>query len=371
MTRLGVTYSRRVKAQHVHLALIAACALVLGIALSREHGVDGPTGAQRQSTSSTTTSALEIVLAAIPRDVPVLFTLNLEAPHADLLRSILFNPDHELAGLGRLRDVCGYDPSPEVEALAVAAFGADTREEPEPSLGVVAGGSFDMQRLAGCVAQLIRSRGGTPKSQRAGSITLIEDGRKGSAAIALLDHGLVLVSPRSELHQMLEALDGNRPNVNENPTHQRLRASVSSGSIAVASVQFPPGWLSQLFRDDAVNASPIAKLDAAALGLELTDDVNIDLLLQSKTADDAANLKGFLEELRGPLEHELEKQGLEALEHGELKQEAAELRLHWRFDPSTLERLLTRLEQPLPMVSPKPSGSSFPPEEVLSAKPSP
>lgn len=369
VTGSRVTYSQGVKPQHLHLALFAGCALVLGIALWRERVPS--TQSNEQSTVHPEPATLKIVLSAIPRDVPVLFTLDLEAPHAGLLRSILFNPQHELPRLGRLQDVCGYDPSPEVDALAVAAFGAGTGAESDPALGVVAGGSFDMQKLAGCVAQLIRSRGGTPKSQRAGTITLIEDGRSGSAAIALLDNGLILVSPRKELHQMLDALDGDLPNVNENRTHQRLRASVGADSIAVASVRFPAGWLPRLLDDEAVNASPIAKVDAAAFALELTDNVNLALLFQSRTASDATNLKGFLKELGARLKPQLRQQGLGALEQVDLKQEAAELSLHWRFEASTLKRLLERLDEPLPALSPRASNSALPPAEIIPAKPNP
>ena len=361
------------KRDRLHLALALISVLVLGVALWRERA---STSTSTSSGSDATGRAHESVtvprlLRAIPKDAPLLFTLDLEAPHTDGLRALLFNPAHELAGVGRLQEVCGYDPSPRVKALAVAAFRPSESDPSGPAFAVVAGGDFEMPRLAVCIERLIETRGGRAERHRSGSITLIRDQHGTDTEIALLDQGLVLVSTRQHLRQLLQALDGEAPNVGDDPTHRSLRAAVGGQAPVIGTLAFQRGWLTQLFTDEDAERSPLAHLRAAALRLDLGDDVALDALLRCERAADVAPLQRFLNELRGKISPALRDQGLAALDRFEFEPQGQDLRLRWKLDENTLEQLIQRLNQPL-KAPPAPSAAPpMPVEELIPAKPQP
>ena len=113
----------------IHFGLAAASLLVLVVALRQERkSTEG--GAPTPPSESI---AVPLTLKAVPKDAPLLFTVDLVAPHAAALRELLFSPERELAGVGRLQDVCGYDPSAGVQALTIAAL----RPAPAPTIRAV------------------------------------------------------------------------------------------------------------------------------------------------------------------------------------------------------------------------------------------
>lgn len=355
----------------LHLSLAAASLLVLVVALRHErNGSQVPV-----APVSIESVALPLTLRAIPKDAPLLLTLDLQAPHAAALRSLLFSPERELAGVGRLKDVCGYDPSVEIQALTVAALKPAPAGAPEPAFAIVAAGQFDQQRLARCVELILHSKGGKAERQRSGSMTLIRDERGSEAEIALLDQGLVLVSARDHLRQMLQALDGELPNVGDDPTHGSLRAAIGGRAPLLGSLAFQSGWLQQLIEDRDVERSPLARLRGAGLRLGLADGVALDALFRCERPEDVPPLQSFLNDLRGQLAPLLRQQGLAELDRFELERQGADLRLRWKLDQKTLGDLLQRLSRPLAAPSPRapPTGSPqpMPPEETIPAKPSP
>lgn len=365
------------KLDRLHLALALTSAVVLAVALWRERTSTGDGTSKSSDAAARARESVTIprLLKVIPKDAPLLFTLDLEAPHAEGLRALLFNPAHELPGVGRLQDVCGYDPSPAVKALAVAAFRPSLSDPSNPAFAIVAGGDFDMPRLAGCIERLVETKGGRAERQRSGSMTLIRDQHGSDTEIALLDQGLVLVSTREHLRQLLQALDGKAPNVGDDPTHRSLRAAVGGQAPAIGTLAFQRGWLTQLFKDEDAERSPLAQLRAAALRLDIGGEVALDALLRCERAADVAPLQRFLSDLRGKLAPALAEQGLAALDRFELEPQGQDLRLRWKLDQKTLEQLIQRLNRPLkapaPPSVPKPTAPPMPGEELIPAKPAP
>ena len=359
------------KRDRLHLALALISVLVLGVALWRERTSTSTSGGSDAAARVHESVTVPRLLRAIPKDAALLFTLDLEAPHTDSLRALLFNPAHELPGVGQLQEVCGYDPSPRVKALAVAAFRPSESDPSRPEFAVVAGGDFEMPRLAGCIERLVETKGGRAERQRSGSITLIRDQHGSDTEIALLDQGLVLVSTRQHLRQLLQALDGKAPNVGENPTHRSLRAAVGGQAPLIGTLAFQRGWLTELFSDEDAERSPLAQLRAAALRLDLGDEVALDALLRCERAADVAPLQRFLNQLRERLAPALSEQGLGALDRFELEPQGQDLRLRWKLDENTLDQLIQRLNQPLKAPPPPSAAPPIPAEELIPAKPQP
>jgi len=362
----------------LHLGLAAASLLVLVVALRQERG-STEAGAPTPPSESI---AVPLTLKAVPQGAPLLFTVDLEAPHAAALRELLFSPERELAGVGRLQDVCGYDPSAGVQALTIAAL-KPAPAEPRalnasqgPAFAVVAAGEFDQQKLADCIERLLRTKGGSAERQRSGSMTLIRDRRGSEAEFALLDQGLVLVSAHEHLRLMLQALDGHAPNAGDDVTHHSLRAALGGRAPLLGTLAFPSGWLGQILEDEDVERSPLASLRGAALRLDFDSGVRLDGFLRCERAADVAPLQSFLNDLRGKLGPPLRQQGLGDLDRFELVAQGQDLRLRWKLDQKTLAELVQRLNQPLATPPPRalpaaPRPALLPPEETIPAKPSP
>lgn len=362
----------------IHLALAAASLAVLVVALRQERK-STDAGAPAPPSESV---AVPLTLKAVPKDAPLLFTVDLEAPHAAALRELLFSPERELAGVGRLQDVCGYDPSAGVQALTIAALKSapvEPRariESQGPAFAVVAAGDFDQPKLADCIERLLQAKGGSAERQRSGSMTLIRDRRGSEAEIALLDQGLVLVSAHEQLRLMLQALDGHAPNVGDDATHRSLRAALGGRAPLLGTLTFQSGWLSQILEDEEVERSPLASLRGAALRLDFDGGVGLDAFLRCERAADVAPLQSFLNDLRGKLGPLLRQQGLGELDRFELAPQGQDLRLRWKLDQKTLAELVQRLNQPLATPPPRalpapPRPVPLAPEEIIPAKPTP
>ena len=356
----------------LHLGLAATSLLVLVVALKQERQ-GTPADAAPPPRESV---ALPMTLRAIPRDAPLIVSLDLEAPNAGSLRSLLFDPEREIAGIGRLRDVCDYDPSPEIQALTIAALKSAPAEPKSPAFAIVAAGDFDQQKLAHCIERLLQSKGGSAERQRSGSMTLIRDQRGSEAEIALLDQGLVLVSARDHLRQMLQALDGDAGNAGDNATHRSLREAIGGQAPLIGTLAFQSGWLRQLFEDEDVDRSPLASLRGAALRLDLADGVGLDALFRCERAADTTPLQAFLNDLRAEFGPLLRQQGLGELDRFELERQGADLRLRWKLDQKTLTELIQHLSQPLKApakreLPPPPASKPAPPDETIPARPPP
>jgi len=362
----------------LHLGLAAAALLVLVVALRQERKSPDAQAPAPPSESA----VVPLTLRAVPKDAPLLLTIDLEAPHAAALRELLFSPERELPGVGRLRDVCGYDPSAGIQALTLAALkprAAEPRAASEsqgPAFAIVAAGDFDQQKLAGCIERLLQAKGGSAARRRTGSMTLIRDRRGSEAEIALLDEGLVLVSAHEHLRLMLQALDGHGPNVGDDATHRSLRAALGGRAPLLGSLAFQSGWLAQFLEDEEIERSPLASLRGAGVRLDLDGGVSLEAFLRCEHAADVAPLQRFLNDLRGKLGPLLRQQGLGELDRFELVPQGQDLRLRWKLDQNTLAELMQRLNQPLPASPPRalpsaPRPAPVAPEEIIPAKPSP
>ncbi len=329
---------------------------MLLVALSQERK-SGPSPA-RSSAPSAELRELE----AIPEQAPLLVTINLRAPRAEVLRSLLF--DAELPGLGRVSEICGYDPTKGISSLALALFRSEGASSP-PAFGIVASGRFEQSKLAACAEQLVRSRGGHPERQQAGSMVLVRDDRKPGAEIALLQNNLVAVSARKHLRQMLQALDGKIPSVVDNPTHRALRGALGADAPVLASLELEAGWLERLFEDEPVDKSPLATRRAGAVRLSVEEDIEVAALLRCRDADGCRRLQAFLVDFTKRALPLVGPPWSSALSNVNLKLEARELRASWTIDPALLSRLLRDMTR-----DPSPGADSpAPPDETIPARP--
>src|SRR6185312_10853154 len=105
------------------------------------------------------------VLDAVPAGALLVATADLSALRASPATAPLLKEGREIPGLGKVRDVCGFDPLDTLTeaAIAIPATG-DTGE-----FGLVATGPIDADALVACASKVIDARGGHAVTSTLGS----------------------------------------------------------------------------------------------------------------------------------------------------------------------------------------------------------
>jgi hypothetical protein len=361
-----------VNPRYLHIGLALAALLLLVLALWEESTSDAArTGIQPRPQTA------RRALSAIPKQARFVLSIDLAAPGATQLRDLLFNTDHELEGLGKLSDVCGYDPSPHIRELVIAAF-TDTDDPAanaaDPQFAIVATGNFEHERLVGCAKNLVTSRGGTPEHQRVKALTLVRDRDKQGHEIAILESGLVLVANHASLRAMLDVLDGHIPDITQSQTHRSLAKALGKNPVALATLELGSAWLTRLIEQEDISRSRLKGLEAAGWSLAINRHVTLRGLLRCKAASDCQKLEEFLRELVKKLSPFLEQRlGKHAFNDISLRQNGAALEVLWVLTPATLTSMLRQVGQrsatPSNRQPSPPSAGSAKPNETIFAKP--
>ena len=214
-----------------NLALLAFTLVVAGVAVflfERQRVLSRPSVADASTE----------VLAAVPRDAFLVITVDLEALRASPLSQPLAGGAGgagNLFGLGKLTELCGFDPLARMKQLAIAVpEDGDTGD-----FGVAALGAVSRDELVACAQHVIEARGGVPKVSSRGSFTLVEDGlgpselagarssgEHAAPKIALRDGGPLLVGRGAWLQAMMDVAEGTAPGLRSNTAHAALREAL-------------------------------------------------------------------------------------------------------------------------------------------------
>ncbi len=358
------------KPKHLQLSLIVACGALLLFALTRGTPLERVIEPSEQHGE-----ALNAALGAIPEDAPFVLSLDLTQPNAQALGSALFGKEHEIAGVGHLSDICGYDPTAGVKSLVVALLETPPGRT-APGVAVAASGDFPREQTARCVERVVRARGGDPKRKQTGALTLLRDRQSSSPEVALLDDGMLLVGQDDELRSMMRTLDGRAKSTLESKVHNSLRRALGEGAAALATVEFEPKWLSRLFHEEALEESPLSTIRAAALRVDVNDSVSVRLLVRCAAPERCRELATFLRELEAKVQPMLTKgPAAKALASGTLVARGPELHGRFRFDSAEFARLLDDLSSAEKPRNAGPDNQqarpTSVPDEIIEAKPNP
>ena len=243
-------------------------------------------------------------LAAIPAGAAFVATLDVSRLRRTEAGGMLLSAGREVPGVGRLDGVCGFDPTPMVESLAVVVGGPDSGREQSNSvaMGVVATGDFDGVRLADCAAAVIRRRGGQPGHTRIGSFATVRDRNGGGSEIAIRDHGPVLIGEGPLLRDMIDAADGRIPTVRQDGLHRALRSSLGTDAELVLSWVPRADWLERALGEKMASRSAFAAIRALGLRIDLTPGLRARAIVGCASESACRTLDG---ELRPTLERAL------------------------------------------------------------------
>src|SRR5262249_50657086 len=139
-------------------------------------------------------------LDAIPAGALLVAVADLDALRASPVGAPLLREGREVKGVGKLRDVCGFDPMDALHAVAVAIPAAGDAGD----FGLAASGSIDDEAILACASKVIEARGGKPVITSIGSFRSVHDDAAGgsSGEIAARKGGPLILGGGSYLRAM-------------------------------------------------------------------------------------------------------------------------------------------------------------------------
>lgn len=276
-------------------------------------------------------------LASLPPGAQLLGRVDMGRVRQSGLGQMLTGSGRELAGLGSVQELCGFDPTEKIEELALAT---PAERSEEPALGIVATGDFEPARLLDCVAKIISRRGGTPAESKIGAFSSVRDRTRGGAEVAVKPGGPVLVGEGAYFRAMLDAADGRAPTLLGDEAHATLREAV--GGYGALSVTFlaRPGWLERWVPKEEAAGTPLADVRAGSLRVDLDPGPRAVLLLACPTAQSCEALGnwagGLLRKTRDGL-------AIDPVSEAKVSVEKNAVRLSLAFDPLKLQKLVLAL----------------------------
>lgn len=237
-------------------------------------------------------------LDAIPSGALLVATADLAALRASPVGAPFLREGREIPGLGKVRDVCGFDPMDTLTEAAIAIPAAgDTGE-----FGLVAAGPVNDEALLGCAAKVIEARGGRPVVTTVGAFRSVRDASLAAAGgeIAVRKGGPLLLGAGTYLRAMIDAADGRTPSIRSSRAHNALGAEVAGASVRVTVVLAAEQRraLAEELQNGGATGSPAGSIAGGALGVTIGPTVDVHGVLSCDDAAACARLADTLDKAR-------------------------------------------------------------------------
>jgi hypothetical protein len=283
--------ARRLWGALLAVAVLGGAAYFVGRSRLSEPAVGGEASAPRQ---------LELA-DAIPVDTTVLVTVDLSKLRSTPFGESLLGRDRQVEGVGRLRELCGFDPLELVRDLAVVV---PSRQDAD--FAVIGVGAFAAEPIVDCASKLIERRGGQPLRSSLGSFVTVRDASSSDGAGELaVRSGMVLLGGGAYLRTLVDTADGRLPRMERGGAHAELRSALASELTAAATIVLTPAQREVIREELAESSSAIprtlGRVRAAAIGLRLEGETLHTMA--TVAADDDASAEALLE-LVGALRNE-------------------------------------------------------------------
>jgi hypothetical protein len=221
-------------------------------------------------------------LEAIPAGAILLATADLDTLRVSPIAGPFLMPGREIQGVGKIKDVCGFDPLDKIKDVAVAIPAAGDSGE----FGLAASGDFQEDAILDCAARVIQRRGGQPVTVPVGSFRAVHDGASASGGeIAVRKGGPLLLGGGAYLRAMIEAAEGKTPAIRTSKAHAALIAAVGDGSIRLTFVLSP-----EQRKSLAGDLDRAASVLAGGLAVTLGPVVKVHAVLQCPSAEACADV---------------------------------------------------------------------------------
>jgi hypothetical protein len=240
-------------------------------------------------------------LDAVPNGALLVATADLDALRASPSGGPFLKEGREIPGIGKVRDVCGFDPIDSLNQVAIAVPAAgDTGE-----FGLVASGGVDDDALIACATKIIEARGGRPIVTTVGSFRTVRDGSLATTGgeIAVRKNGPLLLGAGAYMRAMIDTADGHTPAIHASVGHSYLQREVGEGSVRVTVVLTPEQrqTLADELRTGGAASSPATSVVAGALSINLGEPVAVHGLIACEEARACGELAEVLKSRRDEL----------------------------------------------------------------------
>ncbi|WP_437306131.1 hypothetical protein [Sorangium sp. So ce388] len=213
-------------------------------------------------------------LDAVPAGALLVATLDLPALRASPAFAPFLREEREIPGLGKVRDVCGFDPMVGLTEVAVAIPAAGESGD----FGLAASGAVQDEALLACASKVIKARGGQPVVSTIGSFRAVRDSSaEGHGEIAVRPGGPILLGGGAYLRAMIDAADGRAPAVGATDAHDAIAREVGEGAARV-TVVLTPEQRAELGRELAASGagrSPAASIRSGGVGVALGPEIAV------------------------------------------------------------------------------------------------
>jgi hypothetical protein len=234
-------------------------------------------------------------LDAVPAGALIVAVADLDALRASPAGVPFLREGREIPGLGKVRDICGFDPVDTLKEVAIAVPAGDDSGD----FGLAAAGQVDDQAIIACASRVIEARGGRPVVGTEGSFRTVRDAdeKTTTGEIAARRGGLLLLGAGVYLHAMIAAADGRASTVRSSTAHSALGHEVGDASVRVTVVLSPEQRraLGEELANGGKRGSPAASIVAGALGIRLGPTVALHAVL---ACDAPASCTALAQDLR-------------------------------------------------------------------------
>ncbi len=313
--------------------LLLLCTAALGVLLWRSRGAAPPDPVRLTA------------LGAVPQDIVLLITVDADALRRSEWGASLLASGQSLQGLGAIDELCQDSPLTHLKELAL--FVPKVLPEQPLDVGVVAQGGFDSAQTLTCIERVVSARGGAPIRSALGSFESVRDRGSTQGEIATRSGGPLILGEGRTLRAAVDTAEGRNPNVRSNEAHSGLRHEVGEHAVVV-SLLLPPGWLTRMTRLDAAGVSPLSRVRAAAIGIDLAPvrvEVVLGLEAEALAQEVARILTGFSRDSAGLMQLEL---GVNPLANAKIQAQGRTVRLSLSLDEAQLKTLSRTLLGQLP-----------------------
>ena len=258
-------------------------------------------------------------LDLVPANADFIVTVNVNLLRRVAVGRFLTAAGRQLPGLGRLDEVCGFDPTGSIDDLVLALPQGTLPSRPGLELMVAATGKFASPRLADCAERVVRQRGGTPARTPVGTFLTIRDrARPEGGELALRTGGPVLLASGPSLRELIDVVEHRAPSAREEQLHGPLREAVGADGAIVATWILRPGWLDHFVSPEEAARSTLTSLRGAAFRVAVAPDLEARLLLACATSEGCHDVERTMQALLEDLDsaaHALLGLDLKRVEH--------------------------------------------------------
>jgi hypothetical protein len=248
-------------------------------------------------------------IEAIPSGAFLVVTIDLEKGR----NSPLAHDLAELADVGEMTELCGFDPVSHVRTLAVGV-----PEKPDGVFGIAFTHDLSEDDLGKCAQRMMSLRSATPRFTQRGSWTILEQegaiAEATRAKIAYRSGSPVLLARGDYLATMQSALDGQTGRAESDTDHEKLRkAATHPGTIAIATAVLPKSIRDRIQNEMEGETSPDKKSTMTAVLAVRTvtvslatrgDDIDLFAELECENEGACSTLRDFVDKKRKSIAQE-------------------------------------------------------------------